>query len=311
MRELLITFDTEDYISSNSIPCLNLILGYLKKYDLTALFFITGLMAERLAEHPHVVDMLQAHEIGYHSSGHSVHPTIFEFTDVESYEVAYNASVKRETSHINPLTGEPEGKGGIHSLRQLFPNKKIVAYRSPGFCWSPPHTEALRDLGLKFDFSTRFSSVSIFHKGLTFYPYPAIYDWSGKASDYINLFSALAKREVTVSLFHPDTFVNKESWDSIYFSKQPEKILPPRPRTSCEFQSFFRNFGLFLKWISHLEKMRLLETKPKLKKSGKKFVFTKSDVEKIYEYAVRWPRNVFNYEPKYLHSHFCKFFNVY
>ena len=63
--------------------------------------------------YPELLDLLEKHEIGYHSSSHSVHPTIFEFTDVAKYDKAYQTSILRETSHINPLTGKIEGSGGI------------------------------------------------------------------------------------------------------------------------------------------------------------------------------------------------------
>lgn len=84
-------------------------------------------MAEKLENFPNIVQLLNEHEIGYHSSSHSVRPTIFEFTDIQDYEKAYQISLERETSHINPLTGKIEGKGGIHSVKNLFPKKQIIA----------------------------------------------------------------------------------------------------------------------------------------------------------------------------------------
>jgi len=308
MHELLLTFDTEDFISNRSIQCLRLLLERLKNYNLNALFFISGYMAEKLANYPTIVDLLEEHEIGYHSSSHSVHPTIFEFTDVESYENAYQASLTRETSHINPLTGEIEGKGGIFALRYLYPKKKIVSYRAPGFCWSPPHTEALRDLGIKFDFSTNISSAPVYHKGLTFYPYPTIYDWQGKLSDYRLFWTSILKKEIVVALFHPDFFVNQDNWDSIYWNKQPKQLNPPRARRICEFKALFRSFDLFLKQIKHIEKMNLLDVKLNLITSEKKLDITKNYVEKIYEHSVRWPKQFFNYTPMYLRNHFFRFF---
>ena len=145
-------------------------------------------MAERLEGHAGITSLLEEHEIGFHSSSHSVHPTIFEYTDVASYEKAYEIALVRETSHINPLNGQMEGKGGIFAVRSILGDKEIVAYRAPGFCWSPPHTEALRDLGVKFDFSSILAPTPVFYKGLTFYQssYGAIHDltlgvqWKGQ-----------------------------------------------------------------------------------------------------------------------------------
>lgn len=123
MHSFFLTFDTEDFISGNSVPGLHNILEQLKKYEITAFFFITGNMAEKLSNFPATVNLLREHQIGYHSSGHSIHPTIFEFTDVKSYDQAYQNSLIRETAHINPLTGAIEGSGGVKALRTLFPEK--------------------------------------------------------------------------------------------------------------------------------------------------------------------------------------------
>lgn len=128
------------------MSALHHILELLQKYDVKTLFFITGHMAEKMRDFPKILDLIKDHEIGYHSSAHSVHPTIVEYTDVENYDIARQISLKRETSHINPLTGECEGKGGIILLKALFPKKEIISFRAPGFCWSPPHLEALKDL---------------------------------------------------------------------------------------------------------------------------------------------------------------------
>ena len=170
MHKLYLTFDTEDFISSNSIFGLNNVLNLLKKHQVKALFFITGHMAEKLEDFPKTVSLLYEHLIGYHSSGHSVHPTIFEFTDVENYKQAYFESVKREMAHINPLTGDVEGRGGLCALKKLFPHHSIVAFRAPGHCWTPPHVEALKSLGIKNHLSAHFSATPLEYKGISFDP---------------------------------------------------------------------------------------------------------------------------------------------
>ena len=112
-HRLYLTFDVEDFINDRSLDALHHILKLLRQRHLKGLFFITGHMAEKLARFPQVVDLLEEHEIGYHSTSHSVHPTIFEYTDVDDYQEAYRASLSREVSHINPLSGTIEGRGEI------------------------------------------------------------------------------------------------------------------------------------------------------------------------------------------------------
>ena len=52
MHSLYLTFDTEDFVSENSVLALNRVLELLKKHDLQALFFVTGHMAELLSIFP-------------------------------------------------------------------------------------------------------------------------------------------------------------------------------------------------------------------------------------------------------------------
>jgi hypothetical protein len=93
----------------------------LENHGLNALFFISGHMAEKLSLFPSTVSLLNKHQIGYHSSSHSVHPTIFEFTDIEDYDEAYRASLERETAHINPLL---KGRAGFDRFKIFFPKKE-------------------------------------------------------------------------------------------------------------------------------------------------------------------------------------------
>lgn len=309
MRKVILTFDTEDFISNSSIQCLDLILDRLKKYELNALFFISAHMAEKLVNFPTLVDKLMAHEIGYHSSSHSVYPRIFEFTDVENYDLAYKESIIRETSHIDPITGEIQGRGGIYALQDLWPQKKIKSFRAPGLCWSPPHIEALRTLGISFDFSANISPEPVFHKGVTFYPYPSFQFWRWNRY-FIRLFlRGLFRQPVVVALFHPDLFINQVNWDSIYWKSPPKKLLPAPKLDYCKFKTLFRSFDLFFKRIRHIEKMRFLDLKPNLVQSQKTINLTKVNVQMVYERSVNWAKQYYSYEPKYLENHFLTFFS--
>lgn len=310
MRKLFLTFDTEDFISDNSILILQKILESLKKYNLKALFFITGHMAEKIRNFPLIVDLLDEHQIGYHSSSHSVHPTIFEFTDIKDYEEAYQISLQRETAHVNPLTGEVEGRGGVYALRDLFPKKQITAFRAPGHCWSPPHLEALKSLGIKYDFSTNVSFMPISYKGITFYPYPIIGHWQGKLSEYRVLLISLLKRETAVVTIHPSLLVNKHEWDSIYWKSNPKKLSQPPARSPKEAISLFRRFDLLLRQIANLQKTHLIEVTSNFERACRKLNVTKTDVEKCYQRSIKWAIRLHNYEPKFLRSHFFRFFKI-
>jgi len=280
----------------------------LERHDLRGLFFITGHVAEKLRGFPPILEMLETHEIGYHSSSHSVRPTIFEFTDIGDYGEAYQISHERETAHINPLTGQTEGKGGIHSIRDLFPAKKIDAFRAPGLCWSPPHLEALRDLGIRFDFSANISSTPVSHKGITFYPYPLVTQWYGSLTEYTSLMSSILRNELTVLCLHPNLFVSQQMWDSIYWKDNPKYLTQPLLKSFEKIPTSFFKFRLLLKKIKLFERVGLVNVRSRLMEAKTKLTVKPIDVQNCYETSMQWPIRYFNYKPKFLRYHFIKFF---
>jgi len=309
-RTIFLTFDVEDFVNDRSIKALNCILDMLKKNKLEALFFITGPMAEKLALHEEILNLLCEHQIGYHSSSHSVRPTIPEYTDVEDYDEAILAAVRRETSHINPLTGEIEGKGGIHVLRELFASNRIEAFRAPDYCWTPPHLEALYTLGILYDFSTKIVHEPASNKGITFYPYPMCHYWEGK-SCYTGLAHSVVARKTTVLNFHDWHFVNSKAWDGFYGKGNPEKLLKVPPRSHELTEKMFVSFESFLKKLKALEKTGIVRVTPKLENPGKRLEIDRVHIEQACKEIAAWSKDHYFYRPKYLHRHFKTFFEAY
>jgi len=303
----MLTFDVEDFINPGAILALRRILKLLRTYDFRAIFFVTGNMAEKLHLFPEILALLEVHEIGYHSSSHSVAPRICEYTDVENYEEARLVALERETSHINPLTGEKEGKGGIVFLRELLPSKGIVAFRAPGFCWSPPHLEAVRELGIRFDFSAKIAARPVDCKGITFYPFPVTVD--GVAL-YRGFLSSVSRNEATVLVSHPNSFVNSTYWGCVYWNGNPRRLSEVPQRSWKEIESRFLGFELFLKWLKLLQQAGMIEVAPHLARSGTHLTITKADIIGIHERSMKWARHFYNYEPKHQLTHFFSFFDV-
>ena len=271
-------------------------------------------MAEKLSNFPATLNLLRGHQIGYHSSSHSVHPTLFEFTDVKSYDKAYQTSLIRETAHINPLTGAIEGPGGIKALRALFPEKQIVAFRAPGYCWSPPHIEALKTLGITYDFSTNISVEPISYHGITFYPFPILRsNWQGGIREHYYLQRDTLKRQISVLTIHPSTMVNQLDWDSIYYPKNnnfklnPTNLAELPSKSTDETASIFHRFKLLVRHLKTLQKIHMLEVTPELKKTNNTLTLSPIEIRKCYKKSVEWAEG-FGYEPKFLYEQFVRFF---
>jgi hypothetical protein len=253
--------------------------------------------------------MLKTHEIGYHTSSHSIRPTIFEYTDVENYEEAYLESLKRETRHINPHDGKIEGEGGIIFLRKFFATKQITAYRAPGNCWSPPHFEALVRLGIRFDFSLDISSVPVYYKEATFYPCPVLQHWKGTFSNYQTLLYSLSMHNYTILDFHPCLYAYEGMWDSIYMDNSMQKLFTVQPLSSEKSKSSMTKLDVLFHLAKELEKMKIVEVTPTLRRAKRKLQLTRDDVEKCYMNSMKWTESYFHYKPKYIRYHFLEYFN--
>ena len=266
-------------------------------------------MAEKISNFPKVIKMLENHDIGYHSSSHSIRPTIPEFTDKKNYEKAYFESIKRETSYINPLTGAVEGPGGIGFLRDLFSKKKIISFRAPGDCWTTPHLEALKELNIQFNFSANNSNTPVIFKKIYFYPQSFTQIWNGDISDYKVFIASILKNKFSVFDLHPWWIVNSKSWDFIYWKNNPEQLFKTEPRSSNKVRSLINRLELFFKILSLLKKRKFIEVTPKLV-TNDTFMNVNEDLYEYFNYekSISWVRKYFYYEPKYLKRHFNKYF---
>jgi peptidoglycan/xylan/chitin deacetylase (PgdA/CDA1 family) len=311
--KVILTFDieglppTEDCFDHVSAMYVNETLDLLEEKGFKGIFFLTGIVAERIRTYPEIVRRLALHEIGYHSSSH-VRPTITEYTDVANYEEAVATSLKRETSHIDPETGQMEGKGGILALRETFPRNHIRCFRAPFLAWSPPHLEALKQLGIMFDFSSSISDDPISFRGISFYPYPIPID--GVARTFVHkkpenpflrpITSTLLRRKATVLLMHPSNLPIQNPFAT------PDKVkISGKVRTKFAV-SFLR---LLLDRIHLLQRTNRIEVAPALSENWPTLRPEKIDAERIYRISVQEVKHLFTFNPCFLLSHFKRFFD--
>jgi len=305
--KVLLTFDCEDFINDRSISVLDNILQLLRSYNLRGLFFLTGHIAEKLSSFPRLIDLVEKQEVGYHSSSHSVRPIIFEYADVKKFADAIQISLERETRHINPLTGELEEKAGLVFLRSLFPTKKIVSFRAPGFSYSPPHLEAMRRLGITHDFSASLSLRPIYFKGITFYPASVLVN-AARRLTYASVFKRFTTSHFAVLTFHPSYFVNAEDWDKIYYRGNPKSLQSVKPRSPQDTRSLLKRFEMLLRRLSFLERGGLSDNEPRLERGREQVSFTKETVFKSYEKSARWATRNFGCTPRFILDHYLEFF---
>ena len=330
-REVFLTFDVEgppfmeDFMDQRVLKALLKILRLLEKYEMRGLFFITGSVAEKIGGCSEILELLEGHCVGYHSSSHSVRPMIFEYTDVENYDEAVEISLKRETSRVDPSTGRILGEGGILSLREIFPDKKIESFRAPFLCWTPPHLEALRELGLKFDFSAGLSQNPTYrpvhYKGITFYPRPIPVDSRATSIGYIKTFpkkhilpnfllSDVAKGKCAVLMKHPAVLAYRTQR---CIHSEDDALTPNltrnKPRVHMDLASQIFSTELLFLELNLLQKIGLAEVTPPLKIANTPMNQEEVNLKIVYNMSLLAPKRRFGFKPRFLLSHFHRFFD--
>lgn len=308
----MLTFDVEgwppreDYFDDASAACLRTILHLLEQENFQGIFFVTGSIAEGLRKYPDIVEMLSCHTIGYHSSAHNVQPGIISFTDVPSYEKAVALSIERETSHINLTNGKFEGKGGLLALKETFPKNNIECFRAPFFGWSPPHLEALKKLGIRYDFSSHISDHPVLFKEIIFYPVPIAIDTAEftlvQRNDGLflkSLTSILLQRKLSVLSLHPSALLVKDCFDKTR----------RRPRGKTMIKLTICMVKLLFKRIHFLQDLNLIKITTSFGRKFEPLDVKKVNVRRIYHKSVKTPIEFFNHNPKYVFLHFVHFFN--
>lgn len=312
-NQVLLTFDVEglppreDIFNNSALACLRKTLELLENASFKGIFFITASAAEEIRKHPDLVRQLSRHEIGYHSSSHSVEPRTIECIDLASYEEAVAISLKRETSHINPETGQIEGKGGIWALREAFPKNTISCFRAPFLGWSPPHLEALKKLGIEFDFSSSISEQPVSYRGIVFYPSPISID--GIEAMFVHkglgdifpkpLTWILLRRKVTVLLMHPPTLLVKNP-----FAGRDKHQIGGNIRTKIVISLL----QALLSRMHLLQKTNSIEVISSLSKNWRLLDPKEVDVKRVYWQSVQSLAYLFDFNPRFVFSHFKHFF---
>jgi len=107
---------------------------------------------------------------------------------------------------------------------------------------------------------------------------------------------------------HPQSLVNAESWDSIYWCGNPTRLTEIRKKNEKEVESCILDLVKFLKRLSLLQKIGITKITPPLESAKKSFHPDKNVLTRSYKMVTDWPTRFFNYSPRYLRSHYLKFF---
>lgn len=142
---VLIRFDTEDILSPGADDAILALAELMTRRGVRATFPITAMKVDTLIERGRkdVLRALVQHQVGFHSTSHSLHPTIAE----ELAELSGEAAVVR--------FGEREG-AGFQRVAEAFGEAPRV-YTQPGGNWTAEAIPALQSWGVGLYYSEQWN----------------------------------------------------------------------------------------------------------------------------------------------------------
>jgi len=286
---VMFTFDTEDFLTPETDSVVGALAETLGDHGVRGEFYMVAEKARALAERlPEAVRAISgAHTLGYHQNGHSVHPTIAEYSDGKPWRMAVETARHYETRRINIYTGElnMNETGGIELVNRIF-GKRPISFRPPGYVWSAPSLYALRELGIKASsVSSSFWKITGFplnwYLGLVQVPMADLYlddylvqgDLSHLKLQFERLYEDRRENGGLIVLGnHPCRLVTRAFWDSnYYFGQNPGNAsaieLPPLYEKEITDQAL-QCFEDFVEYVIRRSDVEVVTSEDFLGKAG-------------------------------------------
>ena len=253
---LVVTFDTEDYISPESeriddIP--KWLAETMTEEGVTGTFFVIGEKARSLEKRGRrdVIAAMARHDIGSHTNFGSIHPTVTE----ELEKAGWDDGVR--------LMLEQEGRG-IRELERIFgvPVRMLARH---GGSYGPQLVAALGRLGAGYQISPVSlpgHDVAWFCNTLNFSAQYSGFDDAYYRDDLFEPVFEKLKKELpgvvrkadVLALFagHPTKIRAEEFWDLNFYGGKntpPEEWRTPRLRPQEAMVTARKNFRRMMKWL--------------------------------------------------------------
>lgn len=314
MKKIYFTIDFEDTVNTESIKVCARALNIFRDYNTQPLIFITGdliklLFTKSLVFKEEINIIKKFATLGYHTISH-LPPTTVEITDKKDYLEAYNKAYEHETQ----LISIKNKNYFILDLFYLLFNQRPVFCRFPGFSWTPPYIESLRKLGIYLSFDLYPYNLEriphTFNKKDIIFIKPDYIVWideiirnnsltEGKAilDEYLKDYNF-----INISI-HINRLCNKEWWIDYYTN--PDK-LPLYSGRKIEI-----HIELLRKLLDYIEGKAQIISQDFLKylTISTNIKISDKDIRHIYDNAIYWVIQKFDYTPQYLFKHFLNFFH--
>lgn len=262
--DVILWFDTEDYLLPASDDAAKRIAGMLTARNVRATFKVVGEKARVLERRGRqdVIQALRRHAIGYHTDFHSVHPTPTEYLADAGLLEGMAEFTARE-------------RQGAADVRRIFGVKALACYGQPGSSWAPQAVAALRDIGVApagvpcyVDEGDHVGwnqqpfwyagALHVYHMGRN-WTRMELHEPGGLEQgrqEFDERADRLARENgggVISIFYHPCEWVHREFWDGVNFRRGAnpprEDWRPPPQRPAAETEAAFERFGAYIDHI--------------------------------------------------------------
>ena len=256
MTDILFCLDTEDFTSNHAADAIRDEAEIFRSEGVRACFFVVGLLARQLMAwgRNDVLAALSHHEIGAHSYGHTLHPTINEYTDVADFDAARNEVVRQETL-------------GHGYIRAATGTERIRTFCPPGNQKSYVAMYAYADMGASVYADTFCDTedcrgafyCDLFHVNYSFCMEDELF--AADESHMREILDRLAHRKRAVIYTHPHKALYSVHWDQPNYYKENlvpfgRWIEPPR-RPPEETETFYRNMRRLVRLVKADPRFRI------------------------------------------------------
>ena len=279
MTDIIFSFDTEDFTSNRAADGILMEAEILRKAGIKGCFVVVGLVAQQLINwgRRDVIEALSHHELGLHSYGHSLHPIINEYTDMEDFEAAREEFLRQETKTI-------------YLMKQAFGTDKFTASCPPGNQHSYVSLYGYSDLGIPLFVDSPADTSDgrgSFYCNMYHIAYNVCMEEifiSGGEKEIREMIDSLAERDHAVIYTHPHMSYFQRHWDGLNFYKKNHypfgQWAEETMRTPEETQKFFDNLRLTIDLIKNDKRFRITTYSEIAKSLASEYdrLFRRSDV---------------------------------
>lgn len=255
MTKLIFSFDTEDFTSSKNADAIITEAEILRSEGVRGCFCMVGLLAKQLKAwgREDVLRALEHHEIDLHTYGHTLHPMLNEYTDIEDAYEAISEVVRREGEAIR-LIKDATGCERVYTAVPPGNQKSYAAMYAYADMGIPIYADTFCDT----DDGRGVYYCGIYHMN---YTYSMENHFFSDTVDMDKLLDRFARCDHVVIYTHPHASLVSECWDILNYDKENLRefgdFIEAKARPAYEIENFYRNMREFVRRVKADSRFRI------------------------------------------------------